>query len=86
MDISVPTSPQLDHTVTLGDVSFGRGLTLAGGLVFVAADVDGLRIYEAGTTDPPVVIPTIGAAFDVAVGSGFACLADDPATVTIVDW
>jgi hypothetical protein len=62
-------------------------VALAGGRAYVAANTQGLQIYNLSGSAAPVLLDamgTVGDALDIAVGSSLAYVADFPATITII--
>jgi hypothetical protein len=72
----------------IGPVGTAKGLDVAGGRAYVAAANQGLRIYDLANPSAPALLGvgyTAGDAYDVAVGGSAACVADFPATLSVVD-
>jgi hypothetical protein len=87
IDISTPASPVRTGSVTVGTVGTAKGLTLSNGLAYVAANSDGLKIYDPASGNPVLLstVDTVGDALDVAVKNSMAYVADFPATIDIID-
>jgi len=89
LDVTNPATPVRRSTVVLGVPGAGQGVALDSGQAFVATGADGLRIYDLATPTSPVLRAsglTVGDANGVAVQTGYAYVADYPATLSIVDW
>jgi hypothetical protein len=86
-DLSIPTSPLFLGAVAVGPVGTGKGVALAGGRAYVAANTQGLQIYDLSGSAAPVLLDavgTVGDALGIVVQSGLAYVADFPATITII--
>jgi hypothetical protein len=88
-DVTVPAVPVRRSTLVLGTPGAGQGVTLGSGQAFVAAGSGGLRIYDLANLASPILRAsglTVGDANGVAEQSGYAYVADYPATLSIIDW
>ncbi len=88
VSVANPTSPLKLGSVVVGPAGSGGGVDLVNGRAYVAADDDGLKIYSLLVPAAPLLTGsgfTVGAALDVVVESGYARVADHPATISIVD-
>jgi hypothetical protein len=84
-DLSNPTAPVRTGSASALYGTF-KGINLSGGLAYVAATTEGLKIYDivTGTPSPKYTVLTVGDAFDVAVKNATAYVADYPATLDII--
>jgi hypothetical protein len=82
-----PTAPVLTASVAVGPNATAAGVDIDGDFAYVASTGDGLKIYDLGVAQSPVLtdlVATAGEALDVVVDSNFAYVADSPATISIV--
>jgi hypothetical protein len=56
-DVSTPANPVLLRTIALGVPGTGRGVGMNNGMAYVAANDDGLRIYNVQTSVMPGAVP-----------------------------
>jgi hypothetical protein len=88
IDVSNPTSPVRTGSVVIGPVGTAYGVALSNRLAYVAANTQGLQIYDLAAPATPVLSSTleiVGDALGVTVQGGFAYVADFPATIDIID-
>ena len=79
--------PAFLGSVAVGLVGTGKGVALDGGRAYVAANTQGLQIYDLSGAAAPVLLDalgTVGDALGIVVDSGLAYVADFPATITII--
>jgi hypothetical protein len=87
VNVSNPTIPVRTGSVVIGPVGTAYGVALANGLASVAANTQGLQIYDVAAPATPVLrstLKTVGDALGVTVQGGFAYVVDFPATVDIM--
>jgi hypothetical protein len=88
IDVATPSAPARLGAIGLGPIGTAKGLAVAAGRAYVAAGASGLAIYDLATPAAPALVGTgltAGRALDVAVSDTAACVADTPATISIVD-
>jgi len=84
IDISSPINPVLLGSSTI----IGRGLAVAGSLVYVADSINGLKIFDVSNPASPALIQTfkiLGYATDVVVSGNFAIISTEFSGVKVVD-
>jgi len=86
--IATPAQPTHLGAVTVAAAPQGaRGVALGGSTAYVAGTTAGLALYDVSVPSAPALrstTPTVGAALAVALGPGFASVADFPATLDLV--
>jgi hypothetical protein len=87
VDVSSPTAPVLTGSVVIGPPGTGKGVVLLGTAAYVAANTQGLQIYDAIFATPVLraVVDTVGSAVDLAIEGPLAYVADPPSTVSVID-
>jgi hypothetical protein len=88
-DVTTPSAPVRRSTLVLGVPGAGQGVAQGSVRAFVATGAGGLRIYDLANPSSPALRAsglTVGDANGVAVQSGYAYVADFPATLSVVDW
>src|SRR5262249_19946259 len=53
VDVSVPASPHRTGFVLVGPPGTAKGIDIVGGTAYVAANTQGVKIYDTGSTTPP---------------------------------
>src|SRR5262249_11972347 len=88
IDASNPFVPVRKASPVVGVPGTGKSVTLVNGLAYVAANSQGLALYDVTNPPAPVLrntVPTIGDALGVALTGGYAYVADYPATVDSIN-
>ena len=84
VDLGVPSAPTIVGRLTLGLV--GAAIKVVGSLAYVAAGTSGLQIVDISAPTAPRLVGTAdtpGTASGVAIGNGYAYVADTTALVVI---
>ena len=88
VNISNPSAMVRTGSVIIGAVGTGKGVAISNSLAYVAANGEGLKIYDVPTSGNPVLntqMYTPGDAIDVSVIGSMAYIADYPATIDIMN-
>lgn len=88
VDVSAPAAPVVQATRAVGPVGSAQGVALAATRAYVAATGTGLLVFDLTTPTAPkelAAVPTVGDPLGVALDDDLACVADFPATLSVID-
>ena len=87
VDISIPSAMVRTGSAVIGTSGTGKGVALSNDLAYVAANSEGLNIYNIPASGNPVFhsqLYTVGNAVDIALNGSTAYVADSPAIIDVI--